>query len=237
MYRQAKRNVKFVGIFNPNFCTLKKNSSADIKKRNPMKQSASLIILLVFLPGCRAVRWAEEHFEQGQEVAGAKMARAVVKDTLRSVSIYHEFDTVGLFDVLLLTPAVRQAYVDTYAAKYHVSPDEKEKLIREQRKESENTVTFIVMAYMPENTMPVGDDKSLWSVVLQGERKPLTPFSSKSHELNPEYEYFLKDKISKHKYIYLVKFDIEKEKPRKDIELTLATVDRKVTLKWTGGLT
>lgn len=203
-----------------------------------MKQSAWFILVLLLLPGCRGMRWAEEHFVQGEELAGAKSAREVVRDTVRSAQIYHEFDTVGLFDVLFLSPAVRQAYVDTYAAKYSLSREAKEKMEHEQRNDFEHNLSFIVMGYMPENTMPIGDDKSLWSIVLKGTDKALKPRSSKSYELNPEYEYFLKDKVSKHKYIYLVKFDAVTEEGARttgpEMELTLATESRKVTLRWPG---
>jgi len=195
-----------------------------------MKQSAPLIFLLL-LPGCRAMHWAESHFEQGTPIEGAKSVRDLVASYVRSANIYHEFDTVGLFDVLMLTPAVRQAYVDIYAAKYKLSPEEKEKKAQEQRKEAEHTLSFIVLAYMPDNTMPIGDDNSLWSIVLKGANKWVAPRSSKSYELEPEYAYFLKNKVSKHKYVYLVKFDVAE---MQNVELVLAMHDRQTTLRWPG---
>jgi hypothetical protein len=204
-----------------------------------MKQSAWFIVVcVILLPGCRGMRWAQEHFVQGQEVAQAKPARDIVRDNVRSAYIYHEFETAGIFDVLFLSPAVRQAYVDTYAAKHLLSREAKEKMEHEQHNDFAHNLSFIVMGYMPENSMPIGDDKSLWSIVLQGTDKILKPRSSKSYELNPEYEYFLKDKVSKHKYVYLVKFDAITEHGQattsSEMELTLATVSRKVTLRWPG---
>lgn len=175
-----------------------------------MKQTQFFVTLILLLPGCgRLVDWSKHHFDQG---TSRDLPTRTVRKHVRHARVYDDFSTVGLFDVLWLSDDVRQAYVDAYASKFLKDAASKESFLRRQLAENDHFLSFYVMSYVPDNTLPLGDKGSLWSVLLKVGNKYYEPKNVQSVELNPEYMKFLEPVMTKFKTVYLVKFE------RKDTE-------------------
>ncbi len=205
-----------------------------------MKHFISLlfIFLIATLPGCgsRFTDWSAEHVEQG-------VVRGVPKDQvltyLRTIRIYDEFSTVGIFNALWLADDVRQAYVDVHSAKFTLDQSAKDGLLRRQLAENDNFISFYLFSYIPSSTASLTDKNNPWTVKLKINGKSYEPKSLETAELSPEYNMFLSRIINKHKNIYLVKFALKDEEGNSIInsktrllELRLSTVDRSTSLIW-----
>ena len=199
-------------------------------------KSAYLSLFLLLLPGCRAIDWSLRHFEQGEPRSNGK---AEVRAAVRTARIYtDQYETVGLFDALYLSPQVRAAYVDAYIAKRGLGQSSKSKLLHEQNQDAKTRIDFYLAAYVPDHIIKPNEKEALWGVCLKYGDQYLQPRSIKAAELAAEYNYFLLGILSKHKTVYEVTFDAVLDDGKKllselnNLELVLATADRSTTLTW-----
>lgn len=161
--------------------------------------------LLLVLPDCvRVIDWGKRHISQGTKLVTPEER---VRTFIRSAKVYDRLSTCALFDVLWLADVVREAYVEVHVQKFGKSDTVRAELLKQEYDDSQRFVSFYVCAYMPLNTMPLGDVKSRWSVLLDSNGVLHVPVSVKSVELTPEYAFFLADVLSRYKTVYYVKFD------------------------------
>ncbi len=76
-------------------------------------RSVLCTVLLCGLSGCgRVADWATQTFDQGKTIDNAL---GFAKSYVKSVVVYDQFTTVGMFDALWLSDEVRTAYANAYA--------------------------------------------------------------------------------------------------------------------------
>ncbi|MBN1549572.1 hypothetical protein JW872_02825 [Candidatus Babeliales bacterium] len=194
-------------------------------------------LILLLLPGCgRLIDWGTETFNQGEK---REMSRTVINDHFRTVNVYNEFGTAGLFDILWLSNEVRTVYADLNASFHGKTTEAHKSFLRRQLAENDNFISFYVLAVVQQNVAPLGDKQSPWNIRLRVNGQLYAPRDIKDVELNPEYEYLLKDHWTRFRTVYHVKF------PRKDLEgneiitedtkhiiLHLQTIDRFDEAEW-----
>lgn len=193
------------------------------------------IAMLACLSGCakKVAEWEKDYFYQGEkyfpDIDNPTNPRKIIKRNIRSVRIYDEFDTLGIFDVLLLSDEVRHVYMELHARRMGFSPEAEEQLLRRINAEHQDALSFYVVGYAPGTTMLLDQEGNApWAVLLKTPNGIMQPRSVRSVDLNPEYKYLLGDYLGRHKTVYLVKF----EKPNVQFELQFTMPDRSACLSW-----
>ncbi len=190
--------------------------------------------LMACLSGChKIVDWEKDHFYQGEryfpDVDDPFTPRNIIKHYIRQLRVYDEFGTLGLFDVLILNHDVRRVYVELHAARMGFSTEIEEQLMRREMAEHEDALSFYIFAYAPDSTMPLDEEGNApWTVLLRTPDGEVRPRSVRVVELAVEYKYLLNDWLSKHKTMYLVKFD----RPGTPFELEFKLPDRYACVSW-----
>jgi hypothetical protein len=134
--------------------------------------------------------------------------REVVKDYIRSLRMYDEFTTLGIFDVMWLSDEVRTVYAQVYTTMLGKDEESQKTFLRRQLKANEHYISFYVLSthYVMLTAKP-----TLWAVYLEIDGKKYLPFEIKSVELPVEYTTFFGSLLTKHKHPYEIRFD------RKDV--------------------
>ncbi len=164
---------------------------------------------LVLLSGCmigNLTDWADDTFYQSQMY---KEDNAVVKQYLKSIRLYDQFETVAMFDALWNADEVRTAYSRLYAKV--MGKDEEGELAFLRRQLSANTysISFYVLSL---SSIPLTVTPPTWVVYLEIDGKRYLPAEIKLAELPVEYVTFFGKRVNAHKQPYEIKFD------RKDSE-------------------
>ncbi len=173
----------------------------------------SVIACLAVLPGCYQIEgWERDHFYQGAKyfpnIDDPQTPINIVKRNMRTMRVYDEFGTLGIFDALWLNDEVRQVYIDLHARRMGLSPEMEQQLLRRQMAEQQDALSFFVIAYAPNTTMPLDEEGNApWTIFLKTPVGQLRPLSIRIVELSVEYKYVLSNYLSKHKTVYLVRFD------------------------------
>ena len=194
----------------------------------------SALVLLTMLPGCQKVNdWGKDHFYEGEkyfpEIDDPQTPINITKRNMRSLRVYNDFGTLGIFDVLLLNNEVRNVYVWLHEQRMGLAPEVAQQLERRQLAEHEDALSFYVIAFAPTSTMPLDEDgEAPWTVLLKTEAGIMRPRYVRPVELSVEYKYVLNTYLSKHKTVYLVKFDW----PAGPWELEFRLPDRRACLSW-----
>lgn len=161
-----------------------------------------LLFFVCCLCNCgKLVKWGESNFYQGEELP---TEQPVVQQYIRSVTIYDQFTTRAIFDVLWLSDEVRNAYTDLYAIKYGKNDEQKKVFLRRQLEENKHFITFYVLSLYE---VPLGDANAEWSLFLNINDENYLPIEVKSIDLMPEYIEFFGKKFTRFKVAYQVKFD------------------------------
>ena len=157
---------------------------------------------LVLLPGCgRIVDWTKDSFYQGQEFA----QHALPQLYMRSTTIYDQFETVGMFDALWLSDAVKTAYTDVWALKFGKSPERRQTFLRRQLEENRHFIMFYILSLQ---NISINEAHGDWSVFLQINDETFAPLQVVVlDELDYIYKSFFGKKCNRFKDVYLVKFD------------------------------
>ncbi len=165
----------------------------------------SITTLLFFSSCIKYHKLSKEETPQGRDLEDH---RTVIYDGLRSKTIYDQFSTAAHFDVLKLSDAVREAYVDINVRQHGKDEQTKEAMLRRQLEENKHWITLYILADIRDKThVSLTDKNSFWSpfLVFDDGRK-VTPISIKEVELEPEYQYLFGHRFSVFKRSYEVKF-------------------------------
>ncbi|MCX5922042.1 MAG: hypothetical protein NTX86_01810 [Candidatus Dependentiae bacterium] len=172
-----------------------------------MKYKNSLLVMTGFIvlalaPGCgRVVDWGVEKFDQGGDLPPLpKNADAYI----RSVTLYNQFATAGMFDAMWLSDDTRIAHADMYMRRRGKSEEDKNVFLRRQLEDNKHSITFYVLSPFE---LPLGQPQSQWQMFLTVDDVSYSPLEVKSTELDPEYRVLFGKKISRFKEAYVVRFN------------------------------
>ncbi len=190
--------------------------------------------MILSLPGCgRLVDWGKQTFNQGQEVDEINNR---IKNYIRSIKVYDQFTTRGIFDAIWLSDEARIAYSDLYAFRQGKSDEHTKTFLRRQLEENKHFISFYVLSLYE---VPLGDSNAEWNLILKVDEKEYGPVEVKKVELPHEYRIFFGDKFTRFKEPYIVKFgakDVDDKiiitPETKKLELLFRAVDRRVVLCW-----
>lgn len=166
---------------------------------------SSIFILLFFSSCIKYHKIYQQETNQGKDLEDH---RTVVYDNLRSKTIYNEFTTLAHFDVLRLSDAVREAYVDINVAKRGKNKQTKEAMLRRQLEENKHWITMYILADVRDRMhASLSENNAYWSpFLLFDDGRKAMPISIKEVDLDPEYQFLFGHRFSVFKRSYEVKF-------------------------------
>jgi hypothetical protein len=192
------------------------------------------IILLFGLSGCnRIIDWGQCVFNQGENVDNlAKPAQKYLK----SVTVYDQFATAGMFDALWLSDEVRTVYADLYAIRRCRDDEYKKIFLRRQLEENSHYISFIVLSLYDK---PLGDSQSQWHVCLDIDGVTTQPIEVMKIELDPEYTEIFGKKLTRFKEPYKIVFNAEDVEGQQlidantqEITLVFKSMEKVVCMRW-----
>lgn len=137
--------------------------------------------------------------------------RDILHNDVRSLGIYNQFETRGLFTLLRMSDATRKAYSELYCGRRGMSVDAREEFLKRQLEENKHWYTFVALAEIRDKTsVSLGEKNAQWTFSLDLGDKMLVPESIKEIEIEPEIQSFFGPHFNLFKTIYLIKF------PRRD---------------------
>ncbi len=169
--------------------------------------------LLLFLPGCRYVRWGKDVLHQAQTEFTYD---ALKQDYIRSLRIYDQFTTLALFDVLWLSDEVRTLYSKEHASRYGYTQERYTTFLRQQLAENDHEIVFYIFAAVPHaHDVLLTDELTPWTMYLNVHGVSYEPKSLKVIDLPPVYQVFFGRRYAIFKTAYLVTFAAKtiEEKP------------------------
>ena len=164
--------------------------------------------VLMLFPSCiKYYELSKQEFPQGKEY---KDEREVVANNLKTASIYDEFETRAIFDVLWLSDETRETYVDLHCKKRGKDKQAKQALLRRQLEDNKHWTTFYILSDVRDKThVSLTDKNSLWSLYLTTtDGQKITPVSIKESEVEPEYQSLFGPRFNSFKRAYMVKFPV-----------------------------
>jgi len=160
-----------------------------------------LASILCFLPGCtNIINWAKKEVPQIKKIC-FDMTR--ISQYIQTVLVYQKFSLVWTCDILYFSKEILDQYVDIYANRISLLPEEKEQLYGAEREHYEKNISFIFLLPYQINF----DKKSEWRVVLLIDKLFLKPVIIEPIILSPEYKLFFGSKYNRLKYAYKVIFE------------------------------
>ncbi|HJM68463.1 MAG TPA: hypothetical protein QGF02_00820 [Candidatus Babeliales bacterium] len=203
-------------------------------------------LLLVCLPlllancGGRFVDWGKCQFNQGCDLPNNVNC---VQDYIRSVRVYDEFTTLGIFNAIWLAPAVQNAALDTRALKYNLSNRDKKASSEAIIEDANKYVSFYMLAYQPRWLGSIfGKKDSHWNMVLEIDGKRYEPLEIKRKEIediDPIYLGYFRERLTRHKKIYFVRFAATEPGGKSlftpethEITLCVRSLSKQVALGW-----
>lgn len=187
------------------------------------------------MPSCRYKKWISESFYQGKKIDNNV---SLMRQYVRSVHVYDQFDTLAHFDALWLSDEVRKNFACIYADKQCFSDERYKSFLRRQLEENKHYISFYVLAAIPGNPL-LGEKKSPWGLCLQVDGVELHPRSIELIELDSEYKLFFGRTWSLFKMAYVVKFDAHDgdgkhfiDSDTKSIDLHFISVKREAIMRW-----
>jgi hypothetical protein len=110
---------------------------------------------------------------------------SVVKASTASGKIYRKLELLLSASATCLTPELRNVYVEKYAQDHFLSPEEKEKIAKEEQEKAEQGLEFIVSLFSDQEAWNnLADEGSIWTVVLT-DNKGHTIKPMKIYRLDP----------------------------------------------------
>ena len=176
------------------------------------KNSILFLVLILFLvPSCiKYYELSNIEFHQGHDHDDEREA---LDGNKKSVSIYDQFMTQAIFDVLYLADPVRMAYVDLHCEKKGLDSSTKKTLQAREIELGKHWITFYVLADIRDKKhVALTDKNSSWSLFLRlKDNTDIAPLSIKEVDLEPEYQRLFGSMFTSFKRSYEVKF------PAKDL--------------------
>lgn len=180
-----------------------------------------VISYLVLLPGCgRIIDWGMCQVVQAEK---DPLLSDIPCQYLRSIIVYDQLNTSGIFDALWLSDDVKTAYTDIYMAKNGKSEERAMAFLRRQLEENRHFITFYIL--VPYRIV-LGDPDSIWSLYLGVDGTLYTPTEIKVVDLDIVYQSFFGKRFNQFKVAYRVKFDAQDA----DEQLIINTETRRMTL-------
>lgn len=162
---------------------------------------ATALGLLAVLSGCgRVVDWGKTNFYQGQE---RDTYRDVAQPYIKSVTIYDQLTTRGMFDALWLSDMVRTAYADLHIFRQGYGDERRNAFLRRQLEENNHYISFYVLALYDAK---LSDPSSHWSLFLDVNGNRYQPIEVRVVELPYEYQVFFGSRWNRFREPYLVRF-------------------------------
>ncbi len=192
------------------------------------------VLVLTILAGCgRVVDWGMYTFEQSADLQDISLdARRYV----RSITVYDQFATAGIFDALWLSDDARTGYVDLFVRRRGKSDDFRNTFLRRQIEENRHFFNFYVLSPFD---VPLAEPSSLWQLFLNIDGVLYSPIEFKVTEMEPEYRSIFGKKYTRFKEAYLIKFEAKDSddnpiiKPdTKKICLHFRSNDKEAILSW-----
>ncbi len=166
--------------------------------------------LLFILSGCgkRFEKWGKETFKQADEVK-VNTPIEVARKNVKTLRLYDEFATLGIFDVMWLSDDVRRAYVMLYTTKQGLDAPTSQSLERRELAINDHLISFYVLAYQPyePKLQLLGNTESNWSIYLKIGDKKYPTSSIKVVDISPEYRAFFGKRFNRYQTPYQVSFD------------------------------
>lgn len=192
------------------------------------------MVTLFILSGChnRYYLWIEDVFNQGTSL---NKFTTVPAQYIRSIRVYDQFSTIGIFDALLLDDCVRDAYVNLYSLKHCLSSEQKRTMYAHQKEENERFISFYLLAYYPTNMdCLLNYPDSIWTVRLVSNGSCYAPADLRVVQLPLEYQTFFGKRFTVFKRVYSVKFNanILDDQPEQKLTLMLRSIGHQVELTW-----
>lgn len=164
------------------------------------------LTMLILLPGCgRLIDWGKENFYQGEPIDNHREA---VTSYIRSVTIYDQFTTSAIFDVLWLSDEVRLAYVDLHVSRQSKNEERQRAMVRRQLEENNHYLSFYILSL---HDVKLVGPESEWSLYLNINGRSYQPQEIKEIELPYEYQIFFGNQWNRFKVPYLVRFNANDE--------------------------
>jgi hypothetical protein len=191
-------------------------------------------LLLCFVGGCnRVVDWGTTIFDQGVDLENkAERAQRLIK----SVFVYDQFTTEGMFDVLWLSDDVRMLYSDLYSMRRCKNEELRKAFLRRQLEENNHFITFYVLSPFD---MQLADSQTRWSIFLKINDIFYCPIEISVVDLDFEYKAIFGKKFTRFKESYAVKFsaiDIDEKQilgsNTHNVELYFKTLNKQTKLVW-----
>lgn len=203
--------------------------------KHTIKKIIPILIVAVGLPGCagRVIDWGTDCFTQADTFdSGVERANPYIK----SITIYDEIRTEGMFDALWLSDSARAVYADLFGYRRGKSDEQVSAFLRRQIEENKHYISFYVLSPFE---FKIGDCKSEWMVFLVIDDKTIQPIEVKTVDLEPEYQAIFGKRYTRFKATYLVKFDAKdaEEKPvltsmSQNMALYFRSLDKETILAW-----
>ncbi len=200
-------------------------------------QVSLLSCMLLCVTSCvKYYEVVKTEFPQGT----AKKSPNLVAQYLKSVSIYDQFKTRALFDVLWLSEVVRTEYVHRYAERRGKDAQAHAELLNRQLEENKHWISCYLLADIRDRFNPrLNEKEALWSVYLRFTNgETIEPVSIKEVELESEYQNFFGSRFNPFKTVYLVKFPATNREGEAypcspgDFVFVVAAPDREALVTW-----
>lgn len=164
-----------------------------------------LFCLLFSLPGCRYIRWGKDVFYQSKIQFTYDALR---NDYIRTLRLYDQFTTLGLFDVLWLSDEIRTIYSKEQAALFGWSDAEYQTFLQKQLAKNDSEISFYILASTPHvQDIMLTEDATPWTMYLRIDGVNYHPKSLEYIEdLTQPYKSFFGKRYTMFRSIYLLSF-------------------------------
>jgi len=184
-----------------------------------------MMVIVMTLSSCvRYDKLVKSEFPQGTSYDDN---RDVTYYNVRSVTLYDQFSTKGVFNALRLSDSTRTKYVDVYTRKRGITGESYKAMLNRNLEENKHWISFYVLADIRDKTyVSFSEKNSFWSLYLDlGNGVTIAPESIKEVDVEPEYQAFFSHRFNLFKAAYLVKFPIFDSSGKRyegdDVEMTL----------------
>jgi hypothetical protein len=125
-------------------------------------------MFIIFVTGCSVVT---------RNVA-SNYFKTTIDKNMERISIESDFSLVLSMDVIHINDEVRRAYTEEYAKLYLLTPDEKEKMLKEQERQNKRWEAFYLIVYTaPNMDSSLDSPDSIWRLYLKADNHIEPPAS------------------------------------------------------------
>ncbi len=190
-------------------------------------------IIFLLLPGClKVVDWVKDEVPQ---VDCCIDVDELMCKFMRTIQTYDQFNLVAKFNVLFLSSAVREYYVNRYVYRHGLSDAQKEIILKNEKEEEKHFIVFYVLSLYD---VPL-EANSKWSVLLNVNEQIYKFLEIKQVDLPREYYCLFGKQYNRFKVAYKVRFDAQNTLGNdiivdntENIQLLLRSLDCQVCASW-----